>query len=91
MSSILSKGIMFTPELTNQLVDLVRGKSSLARLSQSQPIPFNGETVFTFNLDSEVDLVAENGAKSNGGGTIGTVSMQPVKVEYGMRVSATCL
>ena len=87
MSSILSKGIMFTPELTNQLVDLVRGKSSLARLSQSQPIPFNGETVFTFNLDSEVDLVAENGAKSNGGGTIGTVSMQPVKVEYGMRVS----
>ncbi len=87
MSEILSKGALFPPQLTNQLFNLVKGKSSLARLSGATPIPFNGETVFTFSLDNEVDLVAENGAKSNGGGTIGTVSMQPVKVEYGMRVS----
>ncbi|MBR2553478.1 MAG: phage major capsid protein [Aeriscardovia sp.] len=87
MGSTLSKGVLFTPELTNQLISLVRGKSSLARLSASQPIPFNGETEFTFALDKEVDLVAENGAKSNGGATIATVTMQPVKVEYGMRVS----
>ena len=87
MGSILTKGTLFPAQLTNELFNLVRGKSSLARLSGQTPIPFNGETVFTFSLDSEVDLVAENGAKSNGGGTIGTVSMQPVKVEYGMRVS----
>ena len=87
MSEILSKGALFPPQLTNQLFNLVKGKSSLARLSGATPIPFNGETVFTFSLDNEVDLVAENGAKSNGGGTIGTVSMHPVKVEYGMRVS----
>ena len=87
MGSIISKGNLFPPALTNQLIDTVRGKSSLARLSQSQPLPFNGETEFTFSLDSEVDLVAENGAKSNGGGTVATVTMQPVKVEYGMRVS----
>ena len=87
MGSTVSKGVLFTPELTNQLISLVRGKSSLARLSASQPIPFNGETEFTFALDKEVDLVAENGAKSNGGATIATVTMQPVKVEYGMRVS----
>lgn len=87
MGEILSKGALFPPQLTNQLFNLVKGKSSLARLSGATPIPFNGETVFTFSLDNEVDLVAENGAKSNGGGTIGTVSMQPVKVEYGMRVS----
>lgn len=87
MSNIVSKGVLFTPELTNRLIDTVRGKSSLARLSQAQPMPFNGETEFTFSLDSEVDLVAENGAKSNGGATIGTVTMQPVKVEYGMRIS----
>ncbi len=87
MGSTLSKGVLFTPELTNQLISLVRGKSSLAKLSASQPIPFNGETEFTFALDKEVDLVAENGAKSNGGATIATVTMQPVKVEYGMRVS----
>lgn len=87
MGDILTKGTLFPAQLTNELFNLVRGKSSLARLSGQTPIPFNGETVFTFSLDSEVDLVAENGAKSNGGGTIGTVSMQPVKVEYGMRVS----
>lgn len=87
MGNIVSKGVLFTPELTNRLIDTVRGKSSLARLSQAQPMPFNGETEFTFSLDSEVDLVAENGAKSNGGATIGTVTMQPVKVEYGMRIS----
>ena len=80
MGSILSKGNLFPPELTNQLIDTVRGKSSLARLSQSSPMPFNGETEFTFSLDKEVDLVAENGAKSNGGGTIAPVTMQPVKV-----------
>ena len=87
MGSIISKGNLFPPELTNQLIDTVRGKSSLARLSQSQPLPFNGETEFTFSLDSEVDLVAENAAKSNGGGAITPVTMQPVKVEYGMRIS----
>lgn len=87
MDATISKGVLFTPQLTNQLINTVRGKSSLARLSASQPLPFNGETEFTFSLDSEVDLVAENGAKSNGGGTVATVTMQPVKVEYGMRVS----
>ena len=87
MGATLTKGTLFPPQLTNQLFNLVRGKSSLARLSQQAPIPFNGESVFTFSLDTEVDLVAENGAKSNGGATIATVSMQPVKVEYGMRVS----
>ena len=75
------------PVVTNQLFNLVRGKSSLARLSGSEPIPFNGETVFTFSLDKEVDLVGENAAKSNGGGTVAAIQMIPVKVEYGMRVS----
>ena len=87
MGNIISKGNLFPPELTNRLIDLVRGKSSLAILSQSQPLPFNGETEFTFSLDNEVDLVAENAAKTNGGGTVGTITMQPVKVEYGMRIS----
>lgn len=87
MANVLSKSTYFPPELTNEMFNLVRGKSSLARLSQATPIPFNGETVFTFNFDKEVDVVAENGAKSNGGGTIAPVNIAPVKVEYGMRVS----
>lgn len=87
MGTTLQKSTYFTPELTNKLFSLVRGKSSLARLSESEPMPFNGETVFTFNFDNEVNLVGESAAKANGGGTIAPVSMVPVKVEYGMRVS----
>lgn len=87
MGSTLQRSTMFTPDLTNKIFNLVRGKSSLARLSGSEPMPFNGETVFTFNFDNEVNLVAESGAKANGGATIAPVSMVPVKIEYGMRVS----
>ena len=78
---------LFPPELTNELFNLVRGKSSLARLSAQRPIPFRGETAWTFTLDKEVDIVAESGAKSNGGATMGQVTVTPVKVEYGTRVS----
>ena len=78
---------IFPEALTSEMFNLVRGKSSLARLSGSAPIPFNGERVFTFNFDNEVSIVAENAAKVNGGGVVDFVSMVPVKVEYGMRVS----
>jgi hypothetical protein len=87
MGNTLSRGTLLPPVVTEQLFSKVKGKSSLARLSASEPIPFNGETIFTFSLDNEVDLVAENGAKSNGGATITPFTMQPVKVEYGFRVS----
>ena len=66
MGNTLSRGTLLPPVVTEQLFSKVKGKSSLARLSASEPIPFNGETIFTFSLDNEVDLVAENGAKSNG-------------------------
>lgn len=87
MGNVLERGTLFTPQLTNTLTSLVRGKSSLASLSGSEPMLFNGKTEFTFNLDSEVNLVAESGAKANGGATIAPITMQPVKVEYGVRVS----
>ncbi len=87
MSDILSRGNLFPAELTDQMFSLVRGKSSLAVLSGAEPIPFNGETVFTFNLDKEADLVAENGAKTVGGATVAPVTITPVKIEYGLRVS----
>ena len=79
--------VLFPPELMNETIDLVRGKSSLAKLSATMPVAFNGNTVFTFNLDKEVDFVDENGAKSNGGGSVGSVNVKPVKMEYGLRVS----
>ncbi len=78
---------LFPPELTNEMINLVRGKSSLAKLSPSRPIPFRGQTAWTFTLDKEVDIVDESGAKSNGGATMGQVTITPVKIEYGTRVS----
>lgn len=87
MGDTLTRGNLLPPVVTNELFSKVKGKSSLAKLSASEPIPFNGETVFTFSLDKEVDIVGENAAKSNGGGTVTSIQMIPVKVEYGMRVS----
>ena len=87
MATVLSKGNLFPAELTRELVNLVRGKSSLAVLSGQTPVSFVGNDVFTFNFDNEVDLVAENGAKSNGGAEITPVTIRPVKIEYGFRTS----
>lgn len=87
MGSTLSRGTLFTPQQTNEMFSQVRGKSTLAKLSASEPIPFNGKDVFVFNMDSEAALVGENVAKSNGGATVTGVTMTPVKVEYGVRVS----
>ena len=87
MANVLAKGSLFPPELTNELINLVNGKSSLAKLAAQRPLSFVGNEIFTFTLDKEVDVVAENGAKSNGGATMGSVSIVPVKIEYGTRVS----
>lgn len=87
MANILTKGSLFPPELTNEMFSKVKGKSSLAALSASEPIPFNGKTEFTFDLDNEVDIVAENGKKTNGGATIEPVIVVPIKFEYGTRIS----
>lgn len=83
----LSKSTLFPPVLTGELLNLVKGKSSLARLSNQAPIQFNGTELFTFNFDKEADIVAENGAKGVGGATIAPVTMVPYKIEYGVRVS----
>lgn len=87
MGSILSKGSLFPEHLAKEIFSKVQGKSSLAKLCGQTPIPFNGVKEFTFSMDSEVDIVAENGAKSNGGATVSAVTIVPLKVEYGARVS----
>lgn len=83
----LSKGTLFDPVLVNDLVNKVNGKSSLAKLSKSVPVPFNGRKEFIFSMDNEVDIVAENGKKSHGGITVDPVTIVPIKFEYGARVS----
>lgn len=87
MSDILSKGSLFPEELIPGFIQKTRGASALAKLSAATPIPFNGRKEFTFAFDKEVDVVAENGAKSKGGVTVTPVTIVPIKVEYGARIS----
>lgn len=85
--STLSRGNLFDPELVSDLINKVQGKSSLVILSQQKPIPFNGQKEFTFTMDNEIDIVAENAPKSHGGISIDPITIIPIKVEYGARVS----
>lgn len=81
------RGTLFDDVLVKDLISKVRGKSALAKLSGQTPIPFNGQKEFVFSLDSEVDIVAEGGAKSEGGLTVTPVVIRPIKFEYGARIS----
>lgn len=86
--STTKNGVKLFPDvLIPDLVQLTTGKSALAQLCGAKPIPFNGMQEFTFTLDREIDLVAENGAKSHGGVTVDPVKVMPLKVEYGARIS----
>lgn len=84
---VLEKGTLLPETIVNGLINQVKGHSSLARLCAASPIPFNGMSEFTFDLDKDVDIVAESGKKSVGGGTVGIRTIVPIKFEYSMRVS----
>lgn len=83
----LSKSTYFDPILIPDLVNNIKGKSSLAALCAQEPVPFNGQKEFVFTMGSEANLVAENGAKEAGAVAISPVIINPVKIEYGARVS----
>ncbi len=83
----LERGSLFDKQLVTDLISKVVGESSLVALSKSQAIPFNGQKEFTFTMDSEIDVVAESGKKTHGGITVEPITIVPIKVEYGARVS----
>ena len=90
MADIINRSSMsgrFTPELVNTLIDRVKGASALTQLSQQTPLPLNGMKEYTFNLDDEVDIVAESGAKSRAGMSFAPLTIIPLKIEYGARLS----
>lgn len=78
---------LFEPKLVTDLINKVKGKSSLAALGSQVPVAFNGNKEFIFSMDSDVDIVAEGGAKSHGGITLTPITIIPIKFEYGARIS----
>ncbi|WP_413518439.1 phage major capsid protein [Carnobacterium maltaromaticum] len=87
MATVLKRDELFTPERIAGMINKVKGHSSLALLTQQEPVAFNGNEMFSFSLDKDIDLVDESGAKTAGGATIEKVKMTPVKVEYSARFS----
>lgn len=83
----LEKGTLFNEQLVGDLINKVKGHSSLAKLAPQIPVAFNGNKEFTFSMDKEVDVVAESGAKGVGGVTVTPKTIIPIKIEYGARVS----
>lgn len=82
-----NRGTLFDPTLVSDLISKVRGKSSIAELCSQTPIPFNGLKEFTFSMDKEIDIVAEEGKKTEGGISLAPIKIVPIKFEYGARVS----
>lgn len=87
MQEVIKKGELFAPEIVTDLFNKVAGKSTLAKLAGTIPVPFNGSEIFTFSMDDEVNIVAENGVKPAGAISMAPVKVVPLKIEYGARVT----
>ena len=77
----------FPAQLVSEMFNAVQGHSALAKLCASKPIPFAGETVFTFALGGEVSIVGEGANKPAGDATVAPKTIRPVKMVYQHRVS----
>lgn len=80
-------GTNFPPELVAEMFNAVHGHSALAKLSAEKPIPFNGQTVFTFSASGEASVVGEGANKPAGDATVAAKTIRPVKFLYQHRVS----
>lgn len=87
MATTLTRGELFAPETVTDLFSKVAGRSSLAKLAGTMPIPFNGAEIFTFSMDDEVNIVAENTVKEAGSISVAPIKVVPIKIEYGARVT----
>lgn len=77
----------FPHELIREVFLNAKGHSSIAKLSDQIPVAFTGSDLMVFTLDGEVNIAAEGGAKAQHDGSNAPVSIVPIKIEYGQRVS----
>ena len=82
-----TRGTIFEPELVKNLIAKTIERSSIAALCKQTPMAFNGQKEMIFSLDNEVSVVGESGTKVHGGLSIDPVTIMPIKIEYGARVS----
>lgn len=87
MATVLNRNGLFPEQITSEIINLAKGKSSLAKLSSSDPLSFSGNKLFTFSIDDEVEIVGESEKKNPAGATLEPVNITPVKVVYSYRTS----
>lgn len=85
--AVLTAGTMFPQKVVTDIFDKVKGKSTVAKLADSIPVAFAGSDVFTFNMDSDISIVAESGVKPAGSFVVAPVKITPIKVVYQARVT----
>lgn len=83
----LKRGTFFKPELVTDIMNKVQGRSTLAKLSNQQPIPFNGTEQFIFNLEGNAQIVGEGELKGAGKAVIATKVITPLKFVYQARIT----
>lgn len=87
MAEAMKRGELFAPEIVSDLFSKVAGKSSIAKLAGTMPVAFNGNEMFIFSMDDEINIVAESEKKSAGSIKVEPVKVIPIKVEYGARIT----
>lgn len=86
-TNTLKRGTFFKPELVTDIMNKVQGRSTLAKLSNQQPIPFNGTEQFIFNLEGNAQIVGEGELKGAGKAVIATKVITPLKFVYQARIT----
>ena len=86
-STATKKGTLFKPELVTEIMNKVQGRSTLAKLSNQQPIPFNGTEQFIFNLEGNAQIVGEGDLKGAGKAVITSKVITPLKFVYQARIT----
>lgn len=78
---------VFPHDLVKEVFTNANGHSSIAKLANQIPVSFSGTDIMTFSLDGEVGIAAEGGAKPAFTGENAVISMVPIKIVYGQRIS----
>lgn len=86
-STAMKKATLFKPELVTEIMNKVQGRSALAKLSNQQPIPFNGTEQFIFNLEGNAQIVGEGDLKGAGKAVITSKVITPLKFVYQARIT----
>lgn len=86
-STAMKQGTLFSPELVTEIMSKVQGRSTLAKLSNQQPIPFNGTEQFIFNLEGNAQIVGEGELKGAGKAVITSKVITPLKFVYQARMT----